>query len=93
MTVWSEYLYNLLHGMANKNPFPEHHVWNTFYGWQRWIGDEHKSGWSKDSITREVKAAGYSGIEEGVYIFTSLNIERGRFNRSGDAHLYIKAIK
>lgn len=93
MTIWSEYLYNLLHGMADKNPFPEHHIWNTFYGWQRWNGDEHKSGWSRDSIIREIKTANYSRIEEGVEIFISKNIHRNRFTRIGDAHLYIKAIK
>ena len=45
MKVWSEYLYNLTHGMQHKNPFPTKHIWATFYGWQRWPGDEHKCGW------------------------------------------------
>jgi len=93
MKVWSKYLYNLLHGIANENPFSEKHIWSTFYGWQRWVGDEHKSGWSIESITREIKTANYSIIEEGTNIFTSIGIFRDKFTRLGDAHLYIKAIK
>jgi predicted SAM-dependent methyltransferase len=93
MTIWSEYLHNMLHGMSEKNPFSDYHVWNTFYGWQRWPGDEHKSGWTKNSITKEINDANYSKIEEGSVIFTSIGIFRDRFIRKGDAHLYIKAIK
>jgi predicted SAM-dependent methyltransferase len=93
MTVWSEYLYNMLHGMSSNNPFPDSHVWNTVYGWQRWPGDEHRSGWTRGSLIKEVVTAGYEKVEEGAEIFTSLGIARGRFTRSGDAHLYIKAIK
>jgi predicted SAM-dependent methyltransferase len=93
MKVWSEYLYNMLHGMSEKNPFPDIHIWNTFYGWQRWEGDEHKSGWSKETILKEVIGAGYTSFEEGSQIFTSIGIHRGRFDRTGDAHIYMKAIK
>ena len=59
MKIWSEYLYNLTHGESNKNPFPNHHIWNTFYGWQRWPGDEHKSGWTKETIFKEIEEAGF----------------------------------
>lgn len=93
MKVWSEYLYNTTHGMSDKNPFPDSHTWNTIYGWQRWPGDEHKSGWTKESLVEEVKKAGFAEVEEGVHIFTSKGIQRGRFTRPGDAHIYIKAIK
>jgi len=93
MKVWSEYLYNLTHGMQEKNPFRPEHVWATTYGWQRWLGDEHKSGWTRDDILDAIKKAGFSSVEEGVQIFTSKGIERGRFARKEDAHLYIKATK
>jgi len=93
MKVWSEYLYNLTHEQQEKNLFPPHHVWSTFYGWQRWPGDEHKSGWTREEITKAVKESGFGKIEEGVQIFTSKGIVRGRFTRPGDAHIYIKAVK
>lgn len=93
MKVWSEYLYNLTHDKSQLNPFPDYHVWSTIYGWQRWDGDEHKSGWTKNSIIEKVKSFGFANIEEGVQIFTSKGIERGRFTRKGDAHIYIKAQK
>ena len=93
MKIWSEYLYNLTHGHQKRNPFPPKHIWSTFYGWQRWPGDEHKSGWIREDIIKLIKEVGFSKIEEGVHIFTSKGIERGRFTRTGDAHIYIKAIK
>jgi len=93
MQVWSEYLFNLTHGQSEKNPFPDYHIWSTMYGWQRWPGDEHKSGWTRDSLLQELQAAGFNGWEEGVTVFTSKGIERRRFGRPADAHLYIKAIK
>jgi predicted SAM-dependent methyltransferase len=93
MRVWSEYLFNLTHGKQALNPFPENHIWATIYGWQRWPGDEHKSGWVIESLLQLLKKAGFSEIIEGVEIFTSKGIERGRFTRPGDAHIYIKAIK
>ena len=64
MKVWSGYLYNLTHGMQKKNPFPPHHIWNTFYGWQRWPGDEHKCGWTREELIKAVKDAGFGSIEE-----------------------------
>lgn len=93
MKVWSEYLFNLTHDHPEKNPFPPKHIWSTVYGWQRWPGDEHKSGWTRESIIEEVSSAGYSRIEEGVHIYAEKGIQRGRFTRPSDAHIYIKAIK
>ncbi len=91
MKIWSKYLYNITHG--KEAPFPPKHVWSTIYGWQRWPGDEHKSGWTKDSLFNLLREIGFSKIEEGVHIYTSKGIQRGRFTRPGDAHIYIKAIK
>lgn len=93
MQIWSEYLFNLTHDQSEKNPFEDYHIWSTFYGWQRWPGDEHKSGWTRKSIVQKVEEAGFSKIIEGVEIFTEKGFERGRFTREGDAHVYIKAIK
>jgi predicted SAM-dependent methyltransferase len=93
MKVWSEYLHNVTHGKANANPFTVKHVWSTVYGWQRWPGDEHKSGWTRESICQELRAAGFKRIKEGVHIFTSRGIARRRFGRPKDAHLYMEAEK
>jgi predicted SAM-dependent methyltransferase len=93
MKIWTEYLFNLTHERQHLNPFPEKHIWSTIYGWQRWPGDEHKSGWTRESILSLVNNIGFSKIEEGVHIFTLKGIIRGRFTRNGDAHLYIKATK
>jgi predicted SAM-dependent methyltransferase len=93
MKVWSEYLYNLTHEMQEKNPFPPKHIWATIYGWQRWPGDEHKSGWTNEELIKLLNQIGFKKIETGVQVFTSKGIERGRFSRKGDAHIYIKAIK
>ena len=93
MKIWSEYLFNLTHDKSKENPFEDFHVWNTFYGWQRWPGDEHKSGWTKSSIISKVNEKGYTEIIEGVEIFTSKGFVRGRFSRPQDAHIYISAKK
>ncbi len=93
MRVWSEYLYNVTHGMPEKNPFSPHHIWATIYGWRRWLGDEHKSGWTKEDVIKILKEIGFNNIEKGIQIFTSKGIKRDRFTRKGDAHIYIKAIK
>jgi predicted SAM-dependent methyltransferase len=89
MVVWSEYLFNVTHGMSYKNPFPDHHVWRTFYGWQRWPGDEHKSGWTREMLLSKASEIGFGLAEEGPQIFTSRGISRKRFSREGDAHLYL----
>ena len=93
MKVWSEYLLNVTHDHPEKNPFPPEHVWRTIYGWQRWEGDEHKSGWTRDMILRALKEAGFEKIEEGVELFTSKGFERRRFARPEDAHIYLKVTK
>jgi predicted SAM-dependent methyltransferase len=93
MQVWSEYLFHLTHGRSELVPFEPQHVWSTFYGWQRWPGDEHKSGWTRESLLVAVKEAGFSAHEEGVQVFLSRGFERRRFTRPGDAHLYLRAVK
>jgi len=93
MKVWSEYLYNVTHGRGIENPCTAEHVWHTVYGWQRWPGDEHKSGWTRDEMLPVLKAAGFSKIEEGVDLLRAKGIERRRFTRDWDAHLYFCATK
>jgi NDP-sugar pyrophosphorylase family protein/predicted SAM-dependent methyltransferase len=93
MRIWAEHLYNMTHNKSHKNPLRDEHVWATMYGWQRWPGDEHKSGWTRDSIVRATNESGLKVAAEGPSIFTSDGIYRGRFTRYGDAHVYIKAVK
>jgi predicted SAM-dependent methyltransferase len=93
MKIWSEYLYNVTHGRADENPCSAEHVWRTIYGWQRWPGDEHKSGWTRDEILAVLKAAGFEKTEEGVNILLEKGIERRRFTRPWDAHIYLCAMK
>ncbi len=93
MKVWGKYVYNLTHEKEYENPFREEHVWATVYGWQRWPGDEHKSGWTKETITKYLTESGFTKIEYGVKHMVNQGIYRGRFSRYGDAHIYIKATK
>jgi len=93
MKVWSEYLYNVTHGRGDENPCTAEHVWRTIYGWQRWPGDEHKSGWTREDIAAVLKAAGFEKIEEGVHNLLAKGIERRRFTRAWDAHVYLCAVK
>jgi predicted SAM-dependent methyltransferase len=93
MKIWSEYLYNVTHGMEEKNPCTAEHVWRTIYGWQRWVGDEHKSGWTREEIVGVLRSAGFERIEEGVNLLLAKGIERRRFTRNWDAHIYLCAIK
>lgn len=92
--IWSEYLYNITHGAPEKSPFPQEHVYATFWGWQRWPGDEHKCAWLKDDLFRHLGKIGFKDIhDENHQIFLSRGISRDRFQNPADAHLYIRAIK
>lgn len=93
MRVWSEYLFNVTHGQAAKNPFTAEHVWSTIYGWQRWPGDEHKSGWTRESLIATVQDCGFAATVSDPGIFRSRGLERGRFGRPEDAHIYMLASK
>ena len=93
MRVWSEYLVDLTHGRLDRVPFEPQHVWSTFYGWQRWPGDEHKSGWTRESLFAALDDAGFAAREEGVEVFRARGLERRRFTRPADAHIYVRAIR
>lgn len=92
--IWSEYLYYITHGMPEKSPFSKEHVYATFWGWQRWPGDEHKCAWLKDDLFQHLRKIGFSEIiTEDTQIFISRGISRNRFKNSADAHLYVRAIR
>jgi predicted SAM-dependent methyltransferase len=93
MKIWSQYLYRVTHGLAHENPCTAEHVWRTIYGWQRWPGDEHKSGWTREDILALLKKGGFRRIYEGLDILLEKGIERRRFYRSWDAHIYLCATK
>jgi len=92
--IWSEYLYYITHGSPEKSPFSREHVFATFWGWQRWPGDEHKCAWQKDDLFRHLWDIGFSDVIGGdPQIFLSRGISRNRFQNPADAHLYIRAVK
>ena len=92
LLVWSKYLYKVLRN--EEVPFTREHILSTFWGWQRWEGDEHKSGWVTDTILLYVINAGFKGLE---YVnpkeFKDRGIFRNRFDRPEDAHIYVKTVK
>lgn len=87
LLVWCDY-YIKYHKGENV-PFSLEHIQSTLYGWQRWEGDEHKSGWSERALYEELNKYKWSKIEKGVELFLSEGYERRRMTRLGDAHLYI----
>jgi predicted SAM-dependent methyltransferase len=93
MRIWSEYLFNVTHGAPEKNPFTPEHVWSTIFGWQRWPGDEHKSGWTVEMLSDAVARAGLAPAPSTPDMFRSRGLERRRFGRPADAHIYMMATK
>jgi predicted SAM-dependent methyltransferase len=89
--VWCKYVVD--HFDGKPIPFTIDHVFSTLYGWQRWHGDEHKSGWYADKLDAAVKSAGYTTTTYGVDQFLSRGLERNRMTRPADAHLYCAAVK
>ena len=67
-TVWCRYLVDYMDGPL---PFSIEHVLSTIWGWQRWPGDEHKSGWYKRSFVDALHRANFDKFEFGVGIFLS----------------------
>ena len=88
IVVWCEYLTSIYQGKGA--PFSEEHVWSTLYGWQRWDGDEHKSGWSEKKIIEEIKKFEWAGFQLGVEQFIENGFERRRMGRPADAHVYVR---
>jgi predicted SAM-dependent methyltransferase len=89
--VWCRYVVD--HFEGKPIPFTIDHVFSTLYGWQRWPGDEHKSGWYATKLDEAVRNAGFSSVSYGVEHFLSRGLERNRMIRPADAHLYCAAVR
>jgi predicted SAM-dependent methyltransferase len=86
---WCRYLANLHAGYTDV-PFSEEHILATLYGWQRWDGDEHKSGWSGQLLEDALFKAGFTKLRWGVDVMLERGIERRRMTRPEDAHYYLE---
>ncbi len=91
LPVWCRYAVD--HFEDRPTPFPIEHILSTLYGWQRWPGDEHKSGWYEDKLLRMLERTGFRSPEFGVELFREHGIERNRMKNPDDAHLYCVAVK
>ncbi|CAB4925451.1 unannotated protein [freshwater metagenome] len=87
--IWCQYVVDYFAG--KETPFEIDHIFATLYGWQRWPGDEHKSGWYKEKLEKYLVASGFTTWEEGVNEMKSRGHERNRMNRPTDAHIYVAA--
>ena len=91
LPVWCGYAADYFKGRPT--PFSIEHILSTLYGWQRWPGDEHKSGWYKENLVQMLERARFRSVKFGVEIFRKHGIERNRMNNPADAHLYCVAVK
>lgn len=91
LVVWCQYYIDSV--MGKETPFDHKHILSTLYGWQRWEGDEHKSGWDKANLLKLLNTYNWTKIELGVDLFLSSGFERRRMSRPKDAHLYVKLTK
>lgn len=91
LLVWCRYAVDHLEGRST--PFPIEHILSTLYGWQRWPGDEHKSGWYEEKLVQMLERAEFRSAKFGVELFQQHGIERNRMQNSADAHLYCVALK
>jgi predicted SAM-dependent methyltransferase len=89
--IWCRYVVDYFDG--KEIPFTIEHVFSTLYGWQRWPGDEHKSGWYKQRLDEVLAAAGFTKCAFGVEHFLAKGIQRNRMTRPADAHIYCVAQK
>jgi predicted SAM-dependent methyltransferase len=87
--VWCGYVTDYFKG--KQIPCTIEHAMSTLYGWQRWPGDEHKSGWYRETLDAAVEKAGFKNHSYGVEAFLSRGLQRNRMTRDWDAHLYCEA--
>jgi hypothetical protein len=59
--VWCRYVVD--HFEGREIPFTIDHVFATLYGWQRWPGDEHKSGWWRTRLEEELRNCGFLDLK------------------------------
>ena len=91
IVVWCRYVVDYFEG--KEIPFTIDHVFSTLYGWQRWPGDEHKSGWYMKKLEEALDKAGFTKREYGVEHLLKIGQKRNRFDRPHDAHLYCVVTK
>ncbi len=89
--IWCRYVVDYFDG--KETPFTIDHIFSTLYGWQRWPGDEHKSGWYKEKLERQLQDSGFANFRYGVQSFLDRGLTRNRMLRPHDAHLYCEAIR
>jgi predicted SAM-dependent methyltransferase len=89
--VWCRYVVDYFD--EKPIPFTIEHCMSTLYGWQRWPGDEHKSGWYQSKLKETLKTNGFTEYEFGVELFLSRGHSRNRMSRPHDAHIYCLARK
>jgi len=89
--VWCRYVVDYFEG--RDIPFTIDHVFSTLYGWQRWPGDEHKSGWWRANLEEELRRAEFQDLTFGVEVLLDQGHMRNRFLRPQDAHIYCRAVK
>lgn len=91
LPVWAEYYVRSQRG--EEVPVDAEHILGTLFGHQRWPGDTHVAGYSKESITKALNRAGFHDLEFGVHVMTDRGHKRNRFNRPEDAHICVCARK
>lgn len=87
LKAWARYL------IEGHPDFDEAYILRTLYGWQRWKGDGHLSGWTAELVEQHVNDAGFEfcAVERVPVEFRSRQIYRYRFTRpEADAHLYVR---
>ena len=89
--VWAGYYLRQLDRSDPSIPTLDH-CRRTLFGWQRWPGDEHKSGWDRELVIEFLKETGFRVINFGVVPFAE-RAYRQRFANPVDAHIYVTAIK
>jgi predicted SAM-dependent methyltransferase len=89
--VWCGYVAD--HFAGRSIPFTIEHVFSTLYGWPRWPGDEHKSGWWQEKLEEELHRAEFHELSFGVEVLLDQGHMRNRFLRPHDAHIYCRAVK
>jgi predicted SAM-dependent methyltransferase len=91
LPIWCKYYVDATNGESI--PFTIEHVLSTLFGWQRWPGDEHKSGWSQASLRSELNRLPWQSVRFGVDQFLDAGYVRRRMTRPGDAHIYVYVMK
>jgi predicted SAM-dependent methyltransferase len=86
LPTWCRYAVDHFDGKTT--PFTIEHILATLYGWQRWPGDEHKSGWYHQKLAGALEQAGFGPTHYGVELFRERGIDRNRMSDSNNAHIY-----